>query len=93
VYGFTSSPVQRAILRLFVRCECVLPNLFVGTLTRESVSSAVASGIAADDIVAYLREHAHAQVAGRVPVVPEVRRSDAHHRSQWDTLCAIWHAE
>ena len=38
VYAYTASALQAAILRLFCRCECVLPNLFVGVLTRDSVA-------------------------------------------------------
>ena len=34
VYAYTSSPVMRGVLDLFVRCEAVLPNLYIGTLTR-----------------------------------------------------------
>ena len=34
MYAYTSSPVARAILELFARCDCTLPNLFVGTLCR-----------------------------------------------------------
>lgn len=75
VYGYTTSQLQTAILRLFTRCECILPNLFVGVLTRESVVAALASGLPADAIVAYLRQHAHPHVAARTPVVPEVRHS------------------
>ena len=90
VYAYTSSALQAAILRLFVRCECVLPNLFVGVLTRESVTSALACGLSADQIVAFLRKHAHPHVAQRVPVVPEARprpqqccfRVLAHSRQQ-----------
>lgn len=72
VYAYTASPLQAAVLRLFVRCECLLPNLFVGTVTRESVLSALKCGLTAEDIVSYLRSHAHPQVAARMPVVPEV---------------------
>ncbi|CAL8465169.1 g4704 [Coccomyxa elongata] len=72
VYAYTSSLLQTAILRLFTRCECVLPNLFVGVLTRESISGALACGLNADQIVLYLRQHAHPHVASRTPVVPEV---------------------
>ena len=73
VYAYTSSALQAAILRLFVRCECVLPNLFVGVLTRESITGALGCGLTADQIVAFLRKHAHPHVAQRVPVVPEAR--------------------
>ncbi|KAG1673265.1 hypothetical protein FOA52_002545 [Chlamydomonas sp. UWO 241] len=72
VYAYTSSPVQVAILELFTRNDCVLPNLFVGTLTRDSVLRAVGSGISADEVVSYLQTHAHPHIAGRTPVVPEV---------------------
>jgi transcription initiation factor TFIIH subunit 4 len=72
VYAYTSSPVRQAILRLFVRCDVLLPNLFVGTITRESVMSALDSGVGAEQIVSYLRQHAHARVASRVPIVPGV---------------------
>ena len=75
VYAYTTSQLQTAILRQFTRCECILPNLFVGVLTRESVVTALASGLSADAIVAYLRQHAHPHVAARTPVVPEVRHS------------------
>lgn len=76
VYGFSTSQVQTAILQLFCRTDCLLPNAFVGTLTRESVLQAVVeSGISSDDIIEYLRSHAHPQAAARAPrpVVPEVR--------------------
>ena len=73
MYAYTSSALQAAILRLFARCECVLPNLFVGVLTRESVTGALSCGLSADQIVDFLRKHAHPHVAQRVPVVPEAR--------------------
>ena len=42
-----------------------------GTLTRESVSAALAQGLTAEDIIGHLRSHAHPQVARRFPVLPE----------------------
>ncbi len=72
VYAYTSSELQVAILRLFVRAECRLPNLFVGTLTRESVTQALEFGVQADQIVSFLRQHAHPHVLHKVPIVPEV---------------------
>lgn len=65
--------MQWGILKLFVRCDVLLPNLFVGTITRESVMHALRLGITADDVVAYLRDNAHPRVRGNVPVVPGVR--------------------
>jgi Transcription factor Tfb2 len=40
VYAYGGSALQAALLRLFVRCEAVLPGLWVGTLTRESIIGA-----------------------------------------------------
>lgn len=71
VYAYTSSPLELAILRFFVRPEYRLPNVFVGALTRESVAGALAHGIESEQIVAYLQQHAHPAVAGRTPAVPE----------------------
>ena len=72
VYAYTSSAVRQAILRLFVRCDVLLPNLFVGTITRDSAVTALESGVSAEQIVGYLRQHAHPRVAARVPIVPGV---------------------
>ena len=72
VYAYTTSDLQTAVLKMFTRAECRLPNLYVGLLTRESVSGALTSGITADQVVQYLRQHAHPQVQGRSPMVPEV---------------------
>lgn len=73
VYAYTTSELQVAILKLFVRSECRLPNLFVGTLTRESVTQALEFGVQADQIVTFMQQHAHPHVAHKMPVVPEVQ--------------------
>ncbi|GFH18967.1 transcription factor Tfb2, partial [Haematococcus lacustris] len=40
--------------------EASLPNFWVGALTHDSINSALASGIAAEEIVAYLQhQHQH----------------------------------
>lgn len=72
VYAYTRSELQVAILRLFVRAECRLPNLFVGTLTRESVTQALEFGVQADQIISFMQQHAHPHVLHKIPVVPEV---------------------
>jgi len=59
------------VLEEFCRLDCALPNLFVGTLTRDSVQRALTKGMSADDVIGFLQSHAHPQVAGRVPSVPE----------------------
>ena len=72
VYAYTSSPVRQAILRLFIKCEVLLPNLFVGTITRESAVGALESGIDAEQIIGFMRNHAHPRVSNNVPIVPIV---------------------
>ena len=73
LYAYTTSAVQAAILRVFVRCDALLPNLFVGTITRDSAVAALEAGITADQIVGFLRQHAHPRVAAKTPIVPAVR--------------------
>lgn len=71
IYAYTSSRIQMRVLEEFCRMDCALPNLFVGTLTRDSVQRALSKGMTADDVIGFLQSHAHPQVAGRVPSVPE----------------------
>ena len=74
VYAYTSSLLKRAILELFCVQEYVMPNLFVGRLTRESCTAAFEGGIEAEAIVDYLRRNAHPQalkIRNKAPVVPE----------------------
>lgn len=70
VYAYTTSLVEMEILRLFTRADYRLPNLYVGMLTRESVQNALRAGVDAEQIVAYLRAHAHKQVRKKKPSVP-----------------------
>lgn len=73
MYAYTTSAVQVAVLRVFVRCDALLPNLFVGTISRESCTAALGLGITADQVVGFLRQHAHPRAAAKPPVVPPVR--------------------
>eukprot|EP00879_Flechtneria_rotunda_P028645 GHRR01030847.1.p1 GENE.GHRR01030847.1~~GHRR01030847.1.p1 ORF type:complete len:137 (+),score=47.01 GHRR01030847.1:394-804(+) len=54
-----------------MRTDCLLPNLYVGTLTREVFLDALELGITAADVTTFLQQHAHPQVARRMPAVPE----------------------
>lgn len=58
------------MLQLFAKTECLLPNMFVGTLTGKSVTEALNRSITSQMIIKYLEEHRHPQVAGRSPVLP-----------------------
>eukprot|EP00250_Pteridium_aquilinum_P011836 c20340_g1_i1 orf=78-1457(+) len=71
LYAYTSSKLQIQILRLFARIEYLLPNLAVGSLNKESIQTAFASGITADQIITFLQQNAHPHVAQKAPSVPE----------------------
>jgi transcription initiation factor TFIIH subunit 4 len=62
VYAYTNSPLQIAILALFVQIKVQFPNLVVGLITRDSVRSALQKGITANQIVHYLNTHSHRQM-------------------------------
>ena len=47
------------------------PNLAVGALTRDSVQAAVSNGITAEQILHYLRTHAHPEMLSRVRLMSE----------------------
>lgn len=63
--------VQIAILQLFAKTDCLLPNVFVGTLTGKSVTEALNRKISSSMIIRYLEDHRHPKVAHRSPVLPE----------------------
>ena len=57
---------------MFVQLDVILPNCIIGTLTRQSVISALNMGIHHEEIVQYLTQHAAPQVANEIPVLPAV---------------------
>jgi transcription initiation factor TFIIH subunit 4 len=59
IYCYTSSPLQIAILNLFVHLRARFANLVTGVVTRESVRAALRNGISATQIINYLEAHAH----------------------------------
>jgi len=69
VYAYTSSRIHQNVLRQFCRPDCILPNLFVGTITFKSLDDAFNRGLDAASIINYLAEHAHPGRPGsqRVP--------------------------
>jgi transcription initiation factor TFIIH subunit 4 len=71
LYAFTSSSFHAALLSLFTRLDVRLPNLLVGTLTKESVRRALKAHINAADIIAYLEAYARADQRALTPVLPE----------------------
>ncbi|KAI7832891.1 RNA polymerase II transcription factor B subunit 2 [Kickxella alabastrina] len=70
VYAYTDSPLQIAILNLFVHLVSRFSNFITGALTRNSVRRALTHGITADQMIAFLTTHAHPQMQGNTPVLP-----------------------
>lgn len=66
------------ILQIFVRLEYVLPNLIVGSLTRDSIQAAVDHAISASEIIGFLERNAHPRMASQVPVLPETVVNQIH---------------
>ncbi|KAI3736528.1 hypothetical protein L2E82_26355 [Cichorium intybus] len=71
LYAYSTSKLHCEILRLFARVEYQLPNLIVGSITKENLYKAFSNGITADQIIAFLQQNAHPRVAEKVPSVPE----------------------
>lgn len=62
IYSYSNSPLQIAILSLFVHLKSRFINMVTGQLTRESIRRALTNGITAEQIIAYLETHAHPQM-------------------------------
>ena len=71
VYAYTSSPLQIALLSLFIFPEYRLPNMIVGLITRSSIREALKNGISAHQILQFLRLNAHPQMRQKKPVIPD----------------------
>ncbi|CEP64098.1 TFIIH/NER complex subunit TFB2 LALA0_S10e02212g [Lachancea lanzarotensis] len=62
IYSYSNSPLQIAILSLFVHLKARFSNMVTGQITRESIRRALLNGITADQIIAYMETHAHPQM-------------------------------
>lgn len=83
VYMYTDSPLQIAIMGLFARLRDRFANMIDGQLTAPSVQAALAKGISAQQIIAYLSDHAHPVMraraaAGGQPLIPPVIEDQIH---------------
>lgn len=72
IYAYTESPLQIALLTLFIELNYRFPKFIAGFITRESVRAAFKFGITAKQITHYLTMHAHPnmQIGGRATVIP-----------------------
>ncbi|EDK45100.1 TFIIH basal transcription factor complex subunit 2 [Lodderomyces elongisporus NRRL YB-4239] len=62
MYAYTNSPLEIAILNLFVHMKTRFSNMICGQITRESIRNALYNGITADQIIKFLETHAHPQM-------------------------------
>lgn len=77
VYAYVNSPLQIAVLALFVDLKYRFQGLVSGVLTRASIRRAVDMGITSDQIISYLATHAHPEMhrnsaVNQKPVLPPV---------------------
>ncbi|XP_067661083.1 general transcription factor IIH subunit 4-like [Haliotis asinina] len=70
VYAYTDSPLQTALLALFCQMLYRFPNMAVANLSRDSVRAALMRGITAEQIINFLRSHAHPEMMKTTPVIP-----------------------
>lgn len=62
LYAYTNSPLEIAILNLFVHLRVRFANMVIGQITRESIRKALYNGITAEQIIKFLDAHAHSQM-------------------------------
>ncbi|ODV68521.1 RNA polymerase II transcription factor B subunit 2 [Hyphopichia burtonii NRRL Y-1933] len=62
IYAYTNSPLEIAVLNLFVNLKIRFSNMVCGQITRESIRHALLNGITADQIIRFLETHAHPQM-------------------------------
>lgn len=62
LYAYTHSPLEIAILNLFVHPKTRFSNMVLGQITRESIRKALYNGITAEQIIKFLETHAHPQM-------------------------------
>ncbi|CCH61469.1 hypothetical protein TBLA_0E04140 [Henningerozyma blattae CBS 6284] len=62
LYSYSNSPLQIAVLSLFVHLKTRFSNMVTGQITRDSIRRALRNGITAEQIIAYLLTHSHPQM-------------------------------
>ncbi|KAJ3084037.1 RNA polymerase II transcription factor B 52 kDa subunit [Rhizoclosmatium hyalinum] len=75
VYAYTTSPLQIAVLSLFLTLKARFANMVIGILTRDSVREAYNNGISSDQIKQFLTNHAHPEMKKELPptVVDQIK--------------------
>ena len=68
IYAYTTSELQKSILKLFINVKTVFKNMIAGQLTRDSVKTALDCGITAEQIIDYLMTHCHVLMKHTLPI-------------------------
>eukprot|EP00835_Amoeboradix_gromovi_P005284 NODE_483_length_7824_cov_0.163625.p2 type:complete len:402 gc:universal NODE_483_length_7824_cov_0.163625:6522-5317(-) len=68
IYAYSTSELQKSILKLFITVKTIFKNMITGQLTRDSVKTALDCGITADQIIDYLQTHCHELMQNELPV-------------------------
>jgi transcription initiation factor TFIIH subunit 4 len=84
VYAYTDSPLQIALLGLFTEMHYRFPGFCLGLLTRESVRSALKSGITAAQITNFLTINAHPSILSKESTGPVVPQTIADQIRLWE---------
>ena len=71
LYSYTSSALYAQMIKFFSEPECVLPNLVVSIITRQSIRRAFKLGITADQIIHFLTENIHPVCTKRNRPIPD----------------------
>lgn len=73
VVAYFTSDLHLAMLSLFVdnRDLVRLPNMALGSITRDSIKSALKMGIKASQIINFMKIHTHSNFSHRQPLIPE----------------------
>jgi len=70
VIAYLRSPLHLALLGLFVDLSVHLPNVAIGTITRERAKAAFRMGVCVSQIVDFLCVHAHPLTRAHQPIIP-----------------------
>eukprot|EP01134_Creolimax_fragrantissima_P000829 CFRG0829T1 len=70
IFAYTHSQLEIALLSQFVDLRYRFPDFIVGIITRESVRRALVNGITGEQIIGYIKSHAHPQMRTQIPVIP-----------------------
>ncbi|XP_052221725.1 general transcription factor IIH subunit 4-like isoform X3 [Dreissena polymorpha] len=70
LYAYTESSLNIALLALFSEMLYRFPNMAVANLTRDSVRAALIRGITAEQIISFLKSHAHSEMVKQTPSLP-----------------------